>query len=114
MASLRIVEKYELAGVDERERGFNRLVAIHQSGEDFEAWLQYEKTHVTSRQYRTSREALQALVAALHGRGYRQLRSRLTFRGESYLGTREPWVDYPDPTEPWWTGPVRWLRRLVP
>lgn len=114
MASGSIVEKYELAGLDERQRGFNRLAAIHQAGQDFEAWLQYEKTRVASGPYRTSPEALQALIVALHGRGYRQLRSRLTFRGETYLGTQEPWQEYPDPATSGWRGLVRWLRGLLP
>jgi hypothetical protein len=45
----------------------------------------------------SERAVLQALVRQLHAEGFTQLRTQLSFRGPVYLGSREPWIDYPDP-----------------
>jgi len=37
------------------------------------------------------------LITQLQDRGYTQLRSRLQFRGEAYLGNQELWEERPDP-----------------
>lgn len=96
----RIVEKHQLAGVDERERGFNRMVEVQQEGSDCRAVLRYEATRVETGPASCAGASIEQLVRLLHERGYRQLRSRPSFRGEVYLGSQEPWVDYPDPTPP--------------
>jgi hypothetical protein len=91
------VEKHELAGVDDRERGFNRLVELHPDPDGYRAVLQYEKTRVQGEPSDNAAAAVTLLVTALHRRGYSQVRSRLSFRGEDYLGSQELWVEYPDP-----------------
>ena len=89
-------EKHLLAGLDERERGFSRLIEIEPAAGEYRASFQYERTMIVSHQA-TKEAALGELIQMLHARGYRQLRSRLSFRAEGYLGSRELWVDYPDP-----------------
>lgn len=95
-----IVEKHQLTGVDERERGFSRLVELEQADGFFLASLRYETTLATSGRCETSTAALQELVQLLQGRGYTHLRTRLDFQGQTYLGSQEPWIEYPDPERP--------------
>src|SRR5881397_1917833 len=90
-------EKHLLAGLDERTRGFTRIVSVEQQAETFRASLQYETLLAVSADADSPAAALADLVRKLHGRGYTQLRSRLTFAGGTYLGTQEQWVEYADP-----------------
>jgi len=71
---------YQLAGLDPRERGFSRPVEVREDAPGD-----------------TQEAALQLLVATLHEQGYRQLKTQITFRSGTYLGSREAWVEYPDP-----------------
>src|SRR6266571_6121166 len=92
-------EKHLLAGLDERARGFTRMVSVEQQqqAETFRASFQYETLLVVSADVDSPAAALTDLVRKLHGRGYTQLRSRLTFAGGTYLGSQEQWVEYADP-----------------
>ncbi len=90
-------EKHLLAGLDERARGFTRIASVEQQAETFRASLQYETLLAVSADADSPAAALADLVRKLHGRGYTQLRSRLTFAGGTYLGTQEQWVEYADP-----------------
>src|SRR6266511_5378747 len=90
-------EKHLLAGLDERARGFTRIVSVEQRAETVRASLQYETLLAVSADADSPAVALADLVRKLHGRGYTQLRSRLTFAGGAYLGTQEQWVEYADP-----------------
>ena len=92
-----IVEKYQVAGLDERERGFSRLAEIERLENGYRAVLRYETALITTTSHDTTDGALHELIRTLQAGGYRQLRMRLDFRGASYLGTQEPWVEYPDP-----------------
>lgn len=109
-----VVEQHQLAGLDERERGFNRLVELNQQTGEYRAVLRYEAALVATGGCETAAAALNELIRLLHRRGYTQLRSRLAFRGHAYLGSREPWAEYPDPARPsrisW--GLLEWWRRL--
>jgi hypothetical protein len=96
-----IVEKYQIAGLDERERGFSRLMDMERVDGLYRAVLRYEQTVVISGECHTMETALQRLMDRLRERGYSQLKSRLNFRGTEYLGSQEPWVEYPDPDGPW-------------
>lgn len=96
----RIVEKHQLAGVDERDRGFNRLVEIEPTDGGPRAILRYEATLIVTPPCQTESASLDHLIGLLHERGYRQLRSRLSFQGTAYLGTQKDWVEYPDPEQP--------------
>ncbi len=90
-------EKHLLAGLDERARGFTRMVSVEQQAETFRASLQYETFLVVSADATSPTAALADLARRLHERGYTQLRSRLTFVGGTYLGSQEQWVEYADP-----------------
>ena len=90
-------EKHLIAGLDERARGFTRIVSVEPQGEAFRASLQYEAHVVVSADADSPSAALADLAHRLHERGYTQLRSRLTFAGGTYLGSQEQWVEYADP-----------------
>ena len=93
-------ETYQLAGVDDRERGFNRTVELHRDDNMYRATFHYEKVQVRGEPAETGAAALDNLVSALHAKGYSQMRSRLSFRGKDYLGSQEPWIEYSDPARP--------------
>ena len=93
-------EKHLLAGLDERARGFTRMVSVEQQAETFRASLQYETLLAVSADADSPAAALADLARRLHEQGYTQLRSRLTFAGGTYLGSQEQWVEYADPERP--------------
>jgi hypothetical protein len=90
-------DRHQLAGLDDRERGFSRPVEFELCGDGYRAILRYETTRVTTAHCQSPEEALQALIGTLHARGYRQLRTQVSFRRGVYLGSQEQWVEYPDP-----------------
>jgi hypothetical protein len=94
------IERHQLAGLDERARGFNRVVEVCRTGQAYRAILKYEARRVTTRDGESAQAALEVLIRDLHASGFTQLRSQLSFRGADYLGNREPWVEYPDPARP--------------
>jgi hypothetical protein len=92
-----IIEKHQLAGLDEHERGFNRVIELERTDGACRATLRYETTLVVTNGCETSTDALTELIRLLHLRGFQQLRSQLSFRENIYFGNREPWIEYPDP-----------------
>lgn len=90
-------EKHQLAGVDARERGFSRPVVYEQADGGYQAILRYETIRVVTTAQATPGAALDELIRMLQGQGYSQLRSQLSIRDGTYLGSQEPWVEYPDP-----------------
>jgi hypothetical protein len=90
-------EKYQLAGSDPRERGFSRPVVLEQAAGRYQAILRYETTRVVTTAHDTPGPALEELIHTLQGQGYSQLRSQLSVREGTYLGSQEPWIEYPDP-----------------
>jgi len=105
-----IVEKHQLAGLDERARGFNRVVEVHRIECAYRAVLKYEVSQIAVEGDESGQAALQALIQQLHAGGFTQLRSQLSFRGADYMGSREPWIEYPDPHVPWILGILaRWF-----
>ena len=90
-------EKHQLAGSDPLERGFSRPVVFEQAGGGYQAILRYETTRVVTRAHDTPGAALEQLIRTLQGDGYSQLRSQLSVRDGTYLGSQEPWIEYPDP-----------------
>ena len=98
--SLEDLEKHLLAGLDDQQRGFSRQVDIEDAEGQCRASLRYGKFFLATELRATSEVALLDLIKALQERGYRQLRSRLSFRGKEYLGSLEPWIEYPDIVEP--------------
>ena len=93
-------DRHQLAGFDARERGFSRPVEFEQAGKNYRAVLRYETTCVATDLHPSQDIALSSLIRALHAQGYRHLRTQLSFRNGSYLGSRELWVEYPDPLDP--------------
>ena len=105
-------EKHQLAGFDARERGFSRPIVFEQVDGGYQAILRYETTRVVTTTQVTPGAALEELIRMLQGQGYSQLRSQLSVREGTYLGSQEPWIEYPDPpraTEQ----EGGWLKRLV-
>lgn len=94
------LERHELAGLDDRERGFSRMADLNPDTQGYVARLQYERAVVAGEPSDTPAGAVVHLVRALHARGFRQMRSRLSFKEDEYLGSQEPWVEYPDPPPP--------------
>lgn len=91
-----VIEKHQLAGLDDRDRGFNRLVELDRCEEGYRAALRYETAVVRTEGCETAADALSELIRLLQTRGYTQLRSQLSFRGSVYLGSQEAWIEYPD------------------
>ena len=95
-----VQEKHQLAGFDARERGFSRPVVYEQTDGGYQAILRYETTRVVTTAQATPGAALEELIRTLQGQGYSQLRSQLSVREGAYLGSQEPWIEYPDPARP--------------
>ena len=95
-----IVEKHQVAGLDEKERGFNRQIDVERIDGGYRAVLRYEQAVVETAACDTALQTVHELIRILRDRGYTQLRSRLNFKGAAYLGTQEPWIEYPDPNAP--------------
>ena len=91
------LDKHQLAGLDARERGFSRPVSLVQVGEGYRAILRYETILIETEPHATQDDALRRLIHTLQTDGYRQLRTQVSFRSGSYLGSQELWVEYPDP-----------------
>ena len=104
-------EKHQLAGFDARERGFSRPIVFAQADGGYQAILRYETTRIVTTTQVTPGAALEELIRMLQGQGYSQLRSQLSVRAGTYLGSQEPWIEYPDPAR----GMEQqggWLKRL--
>lgn len=107
-----VQEKHQLAGFDPRERGFSRPVVFEEARGGYQAILRYETIRVVTTAQTTPGAALEELIHTLQGQGYSQLRSQLSVREGTYLGSQEPWIEYPDPlraTEE----EGGWLKRMV-
>ncbi len=91
---------YHIAGIDNRERGFNRQAQVTIQRSACQARLRYEALQIEVESMDTEKGALERLIAVLQERGYTQLRTQRIFEGEQYLGNQELWVDYPDPELP--------------
>jgi hypothetical protein len=104
-------EQYQLAGFDARERGFTRPVVFEHTDVGCQAILRYETTRVVTNAQATPLAALEELIRILQGQGYSQLRSQLSVRQGTYLGSQEPWIEYPDPVRNM-EQEGGWLKRL--
>ena len=93
------LDKHQLAGLDDRERGFSRPVEFEREGEGYRAILRYEDLRAMTEAHPTQHEALTILIHTLQAQGYRQLKTQMSFRDGVYLGSQELWVEYPDPPE---------------
>ena len=105
---------YQLAGVDDRERGFTRQVIASTLDGVSRAVIRYEALRIEGAPGETEETALRNLIHTLQQQGYTQLRSQLIFQGDRYLGSQELWVEYPDADIPRESnkGWKAWLNRL--
>ncbi|MCY4132043.1 MAG: hypothetical protein OXF39_05290 [Nitrospira sp.] len=88
---------YQIAGLDDLGRGFNRQVEMKVLNGTFQAVFRYERFLVETELQATEQAAITLLVNHLQDQGYTQLHSRLQFRGEAYLGNQELWEEHLDP-----------------
>lgn len=88
---------YQIAGLDDLGRGFNRQVEMKVSNGTFQAVFRYERFLLETEPQATEQAAVAVLINQLQNRDYTQLRSRLQFRGQAYLGNQELWEEHPDP-----------------
>lgn len=93
----KLVSKYQLSGVDERDRGFSRQITLELDKGQYIASLRYEKTFFETRVHTDELLAVKDLIGNLHKLGYTQLQTQRSFSGNTYLGTQEICVEYPDP-----------------
>jgi len=93
------LDRHQLAGLDDRERGFSRPVEFEGEDTGYRAVLRYEAVRVTTGLNPSQETALLTLIESLQSRGYRQLKTQISFRSGQYLGSQEPWVEYQDPPE---------------
>ena len=108
------INTYQLAGVDDRERGFNRQVKVSASKGLSRAVIQYEALQMEGAPCETEETALGNLIQMLQQRGYTQLRTQLIFQGDRYLGSQELWKEYsdPNPSADSYGGSFSWIRRM--
>src|SRR5262245_65792827 len=105
-------EKHQLAGFDTRERGFSRPIVFKPVDGGYQAILQYETARVVTTAQAMVGAALEELIRTLQGQGYAQLRSQLSVRQGIYLGSQEPWSEYPVPARSA-DADGGWLQRLL-
>ncbi|MCG3778582.1 MAG: hypothetical protein JW388_1303 [Nitrospira sp.] len=91
------LDKHQLAGLDVSDRGFSRPVSFVQVEQHYRAVLRYEMILIETELHATQDEALRRLIHTLQAKGYRQLRTQVSFRSGIYLGSQELWIEYPDP-----------------
>lgn len=97
MNQMNLTEKHQLAGFDLRRRGFSRPVVYEEADGGYRAILRYETARVVTPAQATPEAALGELIRTLQEEGFTQLRSQLSVRDGIYLGSQEPWIEYPDP-----------------
>jgi hypothetical protein len=91
------LERHQVAGIDARDRGFSRSVEIERTESGCRALLRYEATRIMTEERETPVAALGQLIRLLQAQGFSHLRSQITFKDGTYLGSREQWIEYPDP-----------------
>lgn len=92
-----LVSKYQLSGVDERDRGFSRQITLKLVNGQYVAVLRYEQMFIETNVHKDESLALKDLIQNLHQIGYTQLQTQRSFSGDTYLGTQEACIEYPDP-----------------
>src|SRR5215475_2492024 len=106
------MDRHQLAGFDERERGFCRPVEFEQAEGGVRAILRYETLRVITEARETQETALEELIQLLQRQGYSRLRSQVSVRNGIYMGSQEPWIEYPDP-EPMPPASAGWILRML-
>lgn len=91
------VEIHQLEGFDPHGRSFNRNVQAYRLEKGFSTRFHYEDLRAESQTFYTIPEAVKDMVRVLQEKGFRNLRTRVNFKGKRYLAERRSWIDYPDP-----------------
>lgn len=91
------LERHQLSGLDSRQRGFSRSVEFERTGTGIRAVLRYETTRIVTEERQAPTDALQELIHVIQAQGYSQLRTQQSYRNGTYMGSQEPWIEYPDP-----------------
>ena len=97
MATPPQLDKHQLAGLDDRERGFSRPVEFESVERGYRAVLRYERVVIATDSFPSQDIALQTLIQTLQSRGFRQLKTQRSFQDGHYLGSQQLWVEYEDP-----------------
>lgn len=87
---------YQLEGIDEEGRYFNRNLILTGTGGVFSAFFNYEGLKIEANSHPTHDEVLKELVSKLKKKGVKKIRTRLNYIGERYLTEGRPWIDFPD------------------
>lgn len=106
---------YQIAGLDDRSRGFSRQATVTFLENRYQAVFLFERFRLVAEHEESEIAAIHELIRRLHESGYHELRSRLHFRGTDYLGNQELWEEHADPQRPSiWHRLVKWIQRLYP
>jgi hypothetical protein len=91
-----LVERHQIEGTDPSDRYFNRAVMVNRTAQGYAGRVMYEALTVEGQAAPTVQAAVGNVVVKLKELGFRQLRTRVNFKGKRYLAEKESWVDYPD------------------
>lgn len=107
-----IANIYQIAGLDDQSRGFNRQASVTIIDDRYQAVFLYEQFRMEAEHVESETEAVYELIRRLQECGYRELRSRLHFRGREYLGNQELWEEHTNPElRTVWQRICSWIRR---
>lgn len=91
-----LVERHQIEGVDPSDRYFNRAILVSRTAQGYAGRVMYEALTVEGQAAPTVQAAVASVVEKLKALGFRQMRTRVNFKGKRYLAEKETWVDYPD------------------
>ncbi len=91
-----LVERHQIEGTDPSDRYFNRAIMVNRTAQGYAGRVMYESLTVEGQAAPTVPAAVGNVVAKLKDFGFRQLRTRVNFKGKRYLAEKETWVDYAD------------------
>jgi hypothetical protein len=91
-----LVERHQIEGTDPSDRYFNRAIMVNRTTQGYAGRVMYEALTVEGQAAPTVSAAVSHVVGKLRELGFRQMRTRVNFKGKRYLAEKETWVDYPD------------------
>ena len=91
-----LIERHQVEGMDPSDRSFSRAILVNRTAQGYTGRVMYESLTVEGQAAPTVGTAVARVVAKLREFGFRQMRTRVNFKGKQYLAEKETWVDYPD------------------
>ena len=91
-----LVERHQIEGTDPSDRYFNRAILVNRLSQGYGAKVTYESLTVEGSSCPTVPAAVTSVVDKLRQFGFRQMRTRVNFKGKRYLAEKETWIDYAD------------------